>query len=288
MIYTHCNLVKEYGLEIFSARKGVGMAKSRHTEKAYKNLEFLSSPSARTIRILCEYAEPLMRFEKYGVKNTIVFFGSARIQSREVARKELKRIEKLIAGSNPSEDLMESKRIADAKLEMSRYYDEAAELAEMLARWSKSLPEDQQFVICSGGGPGIMEAANLGASRAFGESIGLNISLPYEQEPNPYISENLAFEFHYFFMRKFWFVHLAKALLVFPGGFGTFDELFEVLTLGQTQKLQNKVPVVMYGSEYWRNVVNFDAMVKQGMIDRADMELFEFVDTQVRQLAIDK
>ena len=255
------------------------MAKGGHTEKAYKNLEFLNSPSARTIRILCEHTEPLTRFEKYGVKNTIVFFGSARIQSREVAWKELKKIEKLMAGSNPSEELIESKSIADAKLEMSRYYEEAAELAEMLARWSNSLPKDQQFAICSGGGPGIMEAANLGASRASGESIGLNISLPYEQIPNPYISENLTFEFHYFFMRKFWFAHLAKALLAFPGGFGTFDELFEILTLGQTQKLPKKLPVIMYGPEYWREVVDFDAMVKQGMIDRSDLDLFEFADT---------
>jgi len=255
------------------------MAKGGHTEKAYKNLEFLNSPSARTIRILCEYTEPLTRFEKYGVKNTIVFFGSARIQPREIALKELKKIEKLMAGSNPGEELIKSKSIADAKLKMSRYYEEAAELAEMLARWSKSLPKDQQFAICSGGGPGIMEAANLGASRASGESIGLNISLPHEQQPNPYISENLAFEFHYFFMRKFWFVHLAKALLAFPGGFGTFDELFEILTLEQTRKLPKKLPVIMYGPEYWREVVDFDAMVKQGVIDRSDLDLFEFADT---------
>jgi uncharacterized protein (TIGR00730 family) len=255
------------------------MAKAGRTDKAYENLEFLNSPSARTIRILCEYTEPLTRFEKYGVKSTIVFFGSARIQPREVAWKELKKIEGLIAGPDPSEELIESRSIANAKLKMSRYYDEAAELAEMLARWSKSLPEDQQFAICSGGGPGIMEAADLGASRASGESIGLNISLPHEQKPNPYISENLAFEFHYFFMRKFWFVHLAKALLAFPGGFGTLDELFEILTLGQTQKLPKKVPVIMYGPEYWRKVVDFDAMVKQGTIDRSDLDLFEFVDT---------
>ena len=255
------------------------MARSKYTEKAYKDLEFLSSPAARTIRMMCEYTEPLTRFEKHGVRNTIVFFGSARIRSGEAAQKELREIEKLMANSNPGEELMEARSVADAKLGMARYYDEAVELAEILTKWSKSLPEERHFAVCSGGGPGIMEAANLGASRAGGKSIGLNISLPYEQKPNPYISENLGFEFHYFFMRKFWLVHLAKALIVFPGGFGTLDEVFEVLTLEQTRKLPNKMPVVMYGSKYWRSVVNFDAMVKQGMIDRADLDLFEFADT---------
>ena len=255
------------------------MANEKYPEKAYKNLEFLSSPAARTIRVMCEYTEPLTRFEKYGVKNTIVFFGSARIRSEQAVRERLAEINKLMAGSEPGEDLMKARNAAETQLKMSRYYEEAAELSQILIEWSKSLPEEKQFAICSGGGPGIMEAANLGACRAGGKSIGLNISLPYEQKPNPYISDNLTLEFHYFFMRKFWLVHLAEALIVFPGGFGTFDELFEVLTLEQTKKLPNRVPVVMYGSDYWKEIVNFDFMVEQGMIDQADLELFKFADT---------
>jgi len=255
------------------------MTRERRPEKAYKNLEFLNSPAARTIRIMCEYTEPLMRFQKYGVRNTVVFFGSSAIRPEQVAREELREVEELIADSKPSEELMVAKRIAEAKLAMSRYYEEAAELAGILTEWSKSLPEERQFVICTGGGPGIMEAANLGASRAGGKSIGLNISLPSEQRPNSYISENLGFEFHYFFMRKFWLMHLAKALIVFPGGFGTLDELFEVLTLEQTRKLPNRVPVLIYGSEYWRKVINFDVMVEQGTISRSDLNLFKFADT---------
>jgi uncharacterized protein (TIGR00730 family) len=268
-----------HGLLERALRKELKMARERHPEKAYKNLEFLNGPAARTIRIMCEYTEPLTRFEKYGVRNTIVFFGSSVIRSEQVARKELREIEELIADSNPSEELIGAKSIAEAKLGMSRYYEEAVELSEILTEWSKSLIEERQFAICTGGGPGIMEAANLGASRAGGESIGLNISLPHEQKPNSYISENLGFEFHYFFMRKFWLVHLAKALIVFPGGFGTLDELFEVLTLEQTRKLPNRVPVLMYGSEYWRKVINFDVMVEQGMISRSDLDLFNFADT---------
>ncbi len=255
------------------------MTSEKYPEKAYKNLEFLNSSDARTIRMMCEYAEPLIRFEKHGVRNTIVFFGSARIVSEQAAQKEIREIEKLMADSNSNEGLARAKSAAEAKLAMSRYYDEAAKLAEILAKWSKSFPEEQQFVICSGGGPGIMEAANLGASRAGARTIGLNISLPYEQAPNPYISEDLGFEFHYFFMREFWFVHLAKALIVFPGGFGTFDELFEVLTLEQTKKLPNRMPVIMYGSEYWDKVIDFDVMVESGTIDRADVDLFQYANT---------
>jgi hypothetical protein len=208
---------------------------------------------------MCEYTEPLTRFKKYGVKNTVVFFGSARIQ--------------------PKHEFSESDSQDKSISSMSGYYEEAVELAYYLTEWSKSLPKEKQFMICSGGGPGIMEAANLGACRAGGKSIGLNISLPYEQLPNPYISNDLAFEFHYFFMRKFWFVHLAKALIVFPGGFGTLDELFEILTLEQTRKLPNRVPVMMYGSEYWKKLLNFDFMVEQGVIDSEDLTLFEYADT---------
>ncbi len=255
------------------------MAQGKDVEKAYRNLEFLAAPAARTIRMMCEYTEPLTRFEKYEVESTIVFFGSARIHSGDAARKELRKVEKSMAESHCSAELMETKNILEARLKMSRYYDEAAELSEALTIWSKSLPQEKQLHICSGGGPGIMEAANLGASRAGGKSIGLNISLPFEQNPNPYISEDLGFEFHYFFMRKFWFIHLAKVLIVFPGGFGTFDELFEVLTLQQTEKLPSKIPVVMYGSEYWKRAVNFDFMVEEGVIGQGDLDLFDFADT---------
>lgn len=230
--------------------------------KAYNNIDFLNSPDARTIRIMCEYIEPKARFEKYGINHTIVFFGSARIRPKQ----------------ENADD--EKKGISS----MSKYYEDAVELAEMAVRWSKSLPEKQQFTICSGGGPGIMEAANLGAMRADGQSIGLNISLPHEQTPNSYISDNLGFEFHYFFMRKFWFVHLARALVVFPGGFGTLDETFEVLTLMQTKKLTHKVIVLMYGSDYWKKVVNFDFLIEQGMIDSDDLGLFHFVDSPLQAM----
>ena len=233
------------------------MAKKGKTIKAYNNVDFLNSPEARAIRIMSEYTEPRTRFEKYGIKHTVAFFGSARLSPKQ---------------ENSSD---ETKGMAS----MSRYYDEAAELAEMAMKWSKSLPEEKQFAICSGGGAGIMEAANLGAMRAGGQSIGLNISLPHEQKPNPYISENLGFEFHYFFMRKFWFVHLARALVVFPGGFGTLDEMFEVLTLMQTKKLTHRVIVLMYGSEYWKKAINFNFLVEQGMISRDDLNLFHFVDS---------
>ncbi len=255
------------------------MSRKKYPAKAYNNLDFLNSPDARTIRMLCEYAEPMARFEKHGIKNFVVFFGSARNVSKKAARKELKEIEARMAEPNPGAELIKAKTIAESKLRMSRYYEEAADLAELLAEWSKSLPPERQFGVCSGGGPGIMEAANLGASRAGCETVGLNISLPYEQKPNPYISEGLGFDFHYFFMRKFWFVHLAKALITFPGGFGTFDEMFEVLTLQQTKKLPYKIPVVIYGSEYWERVINFEAMVEMGVIDREDLELFEFANT---------
>ncbi|HGJ65354.1 TPA: TIGR00730 family Rossman fold protein [bacterium] len=233
------------------------MTKKEKPTKAYKNINFLNSPEARTIRIISEYTEPRTRFEKYGIKHTIAFFGSARIRPKQ-------------KNSNNHEKETAS---------LSKYYDDAVELAEMAIKWSKSLPEEQQFALCSGGGPGIMEAANLGATMAGGQSIGLNISLPYEQKPNPYISENLGFEFHYFFMRKFWFVHLARALVVFPGGFGTLDELFEVLTLIQTKKLTHKVIVLLYGSDYWKRVIDFEFLAEQGMISPEDLNLFSFVDS---------
>lgn len=238
--------------------------------KAYKNLDFLNSNSARVLRILSEYLEPESRFRHYKVKDTIVFFGSARIRPREDVEKELK-----------TDGLENGQREKlNRALEMSRYYDDAVELARLLTEWSKSLKERQRrFLICSGGGPGIMEAANRGAALAHGKSIGLNISLPFEQAPNPYISNELSFEFHYFFMRKFWFIYLSKALVIFPGGFGTLDELLEVLTLIQTKKLRRPIPIVIYGEQYWREVLNLDALEKWGMINQEDLNLFRFADT---------
>jgi uncharacterized protein (TIGR00730 family) len=213
---------------------------------SYKNEQFLDSEAARPLRILAEYLEPLQSFHRAHVHDTIVFFGSARLS-------------------------------ADGPL--GRYYSEARELARLITLWSGSLPSPaQRFVVCSGGGGGIMEAANRGAADAGGRSVGLNISLPHEQLPNAYITEGLAFEFHYFFMRKLWFAHLARALVVFPGGFGTLDELMEILTLAQTRKLDRRIPVLLYGRSYWQEIINFDALIRHGMISPEDLGLFRYAD----------
>ena len=221
---------------------------------AYEDERFVTSADARPLRILAEYLAPMQRFRHAHVHDTIVFFGSARLTE-----------------SGP----------------LGRYYSEARELARLLTLWSQSLPSRaQRFVVCSGGGGGIMEAANRGAHDAGGRSIGLNISLPHEQRPNPYITPELSFEFHYFFMRKLWFAHLARALVVFPGGFGTLDELSEILTLAQTRKLARPIPVLLYGPEYWREIVNFEALVRHGMISREDLQLFRYVDDPAHALAL--
>ncbi|RPI00795.1 MAG: TIGR00730 family Rossman fold protein [Calditrichaeota bacterium] len=247
--------------------------------KAYHNEEFLNSGDARVIRILAEYLEVESRLRHFSIKDTIVFYGSARFRSRAEA---LERLEKLKAEQqkqpHPDEDLSRRLALAEQDLGNSCYYEDARSLAYQLAKWSMDLEEDRRFVVCSGGGPGIMEAANRGAAEAGSATIGMNISLPFEQFPNPFISENLSFEFHYFFMRKFWFVYLAKALVVFPGGFGTFDELFELLTLRQTQKVKKPMCVIIYGRKYWEQVVNFNKMVEIGVISAEDLELFHIVD----------
>jgi uncharacterized protein (TIGR00730 family) len=233
--------------------------------KAYANESFLNSPDARTLRILSEYIEPESRFRELRVRDTIVFFGSARIVPRDVAQGE-------VAAAERGEGDLE---VARTRLAMSRYYEDTRELARRLTLWSKNLPgTDRRFVVCSGGGPGIMEAANRGASEARGENIGLNISLPFEQNENPYITRRLAFEFHYFFMRKFWFTYLAKAMVVMPGGFGTLDEFMELLTLVQTKKIRKPLPMVLFGTDYCDSVVEFEPMVRQGMISPEDLALF--------------
>jgi len=221
---------------------------------AYRDVQFLESEDGRPLRILAEYLQPLHAFRRHRVRDTIVFFGSARIQE-------------------------------DGPL--GRFYRDARELARLVTAWSQE-PEfpSHRFLVCTGGGPGIMEAANRGAADAGGRTIGLNIGLPHEQRPNRFITHGLSFQFHYFFMRKLWFAHLARALVVFPGGFGTLDELFEILTLSQTRKLDRKVPVLLYGSEYWNQIVNFDALARAGMIDRGDLELFRFVNAPAEALQL--
>ena len=245
---------------------------------AYHDLEFLESTDARPIRLLAEYLEPARRFRQENIQDTVVFFGSARVHSRQQAERALRALQKK-RGRRSADHAMLIKRSQKA-IEWSRYYEEARELAAKLTAWSLSLEEPRRrFVVCSGGGPGIMEAANRGAFEAGGKTIGLNIRLPFEQGPNPYITKGLHFEFHYFFMRKFWFAYLAKALVIFPGGFGTLDEMFEILTLGQTRKLSKKLLVLLYGSEYWDAVLKFEPLVEWGAINEADLELMCRVDS---------
>jgi uncharacterized protein (TIGR00730 family) len=246
---------------------------------AYKNEPFLSSPDGRILRILAEYQEPLARFRREQIQDTVVFFGSARFQGGAAAKKNLTAVEKNTAKA-PAAQQQQNLKSALAAVDMARYYEDARRLAHMLTEWASQIPaRRRRFVVTTGGGPGIMEAANLGAHEAGGKTIGLNINLPFEQYPNPYITPALNFEFHYFFMRKFWFAYLAKALVIFPGGFGTIDELFEILTLAQTDKLAKKILVVIYGSEYWHRIMNFQAFVDAGTVSPEDLNLFKFVDT---------
>ena len=246
---------------------------------AYQNEPFLSSPDGRILRILAEYQEPLSRFRREQIQDTVVFFGSARFQGGDAARKNLAAVERNDL-KTPTPQQEKNLKRAVAAVEMARYYEDARRLAHLLTEWSIQIPaRRRRFVVTTGGGPGIMEAANLGAQEAGGKTIGLNINLPFEQNPNPYITPSLNFEFHYFFMRKFWFAYLAKALVIFPGGFGTIDELFEILTLAQTDKLAKKILVVIYGSEYWHRIMNFQAFVDAGTVAPEDLNLFKFVDT---------
>ena len=245
---------------------------------AYLNPEFLDSNEARPIRLLSEYLEPLRRFKDQKIQDTVVFFGSARVDSRERAERALKTLK--ARGVRDAEEGFEIElRKSRKAVEWARYYEEARELARLLTAWSGTLrSENHRFVVTSGGGPGIMEAANRGAHEAGGKTIGLNIRLPFEQEANPYISDGLQFEFHYFFMRKFWFAYLAKALVIFPGGFGTCDELFEILTLAQTDKLTKKIAVILYGSDYWDQVLSLKPMAEWGAIAEQDVQLLQHAD----------
>ncbi len=247
---------------------------------AYENKKFLNGPEGRILRILAEYQEPLSRFRRERIQDTIVFFGSARFHSRSQAEEALLLLDKPGSATLAPEAEQLRIRRAQADVRMARYYEDARKLAFLVTQWTKTINQPRRrFVITTGGGPGIMEAANLGASEAGGKTIGLNIHLPFEQMPNPYISPELNFEFHYFFMRKLWFAYLSKALVVFPGGFGTFDELFELLTLAQTEKLAKRICIVVYGKDYWDRVINFQALVDAGTISPNDLELFHWANT---------
>jgi len=268
---------------------------------AYENPEFLSGSDGRLIRIVSEYLEPLARFRREQIQDTVVFFGSARFRGREEADRALELLDN--TGSTQAAPTHEQpasvpeiaegratdlqRKRAVAAVEMARYYEDARRLAQMLTAWAMKIPSKRaRFVVTSGGGPGIMEAANRGAYEVGGKTIGLNIRLPFEQAPNPWITPALNFEFHYFFMRKLWFAYLSKALVVFPGGFGTLDEMFEILTLAQTHKLAKKITVVIYGSEYWKRVFNLDVLVDTGAISPKDIELFQFADTPEEAFAM--
>ncbi len=261
---------------------------------AYENADFINSADGRLLRIIAEYQEPMARFRRERIQDTVVFFGSARFRALDVARAQFELLEN--TGSTqpaPVEEQpinieeVEGSEVSGQKLlragaaiEMAAYYEDARKLAHMVATWAKTLSGSRhRFVVTSGGGPGIMEAANRGAYEAGAKTIGLNIKLPFEQEPNPYITPALNFDFHYFFMRKYWFAYLSKALVVFPGGFGTLDEMFEVLTLVQTRKLAKKITVVIYGSSYWKSVINLDVLAEKGAIAISDLDLFHYADT---------
>ena len=268
---------------------------------AYEDKAFVASPDGRMLRIMAEYQEPLARFRRERIQDTVVFFGSARFRALDEANKELELLENTgsLTPAPPSEQpatpeeiaageaTQQKLKLAAAAVEMARYYEDARRLAHMVASWACQLPgRRHRFVVTSGGGPGIMEAANRGAYEAGCKTIGLNIQLPFEQTPNPYITPSLNFNFKYFFMRKYWFAYLAKALVVFPGGFGTLDEMFELLTLAQTHKLDKQITIIIYGPDYWKNVINLELLAEKGAIAFKDTDLFQFADTPEEAFAM--
>ncbi len=243
-------------------------------KKAYENDNFLNSADGRVLRMLAEYLHPKSKFRKHKIMDTIVFFGSARLKSKRDALADFRKINKM----NPkAPDFAQKLRYSQLMVDMSRYYEDAVELSRRLTEWSLNLDTTaNRFIVCTGGGPGIMEAANKGAKKAGGYSVGLNISIPFEQFVNRYVTPDLSFEFHYFFMRKFWFAYLSKVLIIFPGGFGTMDECFEVLTLVQTEKIKKKLLMVIYDEKYWKSIINFEVLVEKGMISESDLKLLNF------------
>ena len=247
---------------------------------AYLNSDFLNSAPARPLRILAEYLEPAERFRRAKIRDTIVFFGSARSLSPEEAARNLENVQELLSRAETiTPELNEARERAQVAVRLARYYQDAVDLSRRLTEWSKALTGSRDFIICSGGSGGMMEAANRGAALAGGKSLGFNIQLPHEQCVNSYVPPNLVFNFHYFFMRKFWFVYLAKALVIFPGGFGTMDEFFEVLTLIQTSKPRKTMPVVLFGSEYWDEVIDFNAFVRWGTATAKEIQVFHKTDS---------
>lgn len=253
-----------------------------HPIKAYDNRSFIHSSDGRIIRIIAEYLYPEQRFRRQGIKKTIIFFGSARLQPKEKYLEEIKELEAKLPGVSEYNKAKIKRKIHELRTRMesiARYYHDAYELAKMIGEWSKKFNPRNTFYVCTGGGPGIMEAANRGAHEAGVKTIGLNISLPFEQLPNPFITKELNFEFHYFFMRKFWLVYPSQVLIVFPGGFGTIDEMMEILTLRQTGKLKTPRLIILYSSDYWQKVINFDFLVEMGMISRGDLKIFHFANS---------
>ena len=256
------------------------MSRSDHPPVPYLNPEFLKSQEARLIRILSEYIEPAARLRRHRIRDTIVFFGSARSMPPETAAAEVDQVrEEIKRVGQPTPEMQAQLNRAEQAAKLARYYNDAMELARRVTEWSKSLTSSHHFIVCSGGSRGMMEAANRGASMARGQTIGLNIQLPMEQEVNQYVSRELIFNFHYFFMRKFWFVYPAKALVVFPGGFGTMDELFEVLKLIQTKKPNKSMPVILFGAEFWDDIIDFEALVRWGVVSAQDLEILHKTDS---------